>query len=87
MEIKVNSKFEIGEIRKCKGSTTQKFLIKAIIIDICEGGIQIKYNGLMLVKKDKISAIADWSRSDYKKEPEEIWEYDKEGILSEIVLE
>lgn len=88
MEIKVNSKFEIGDIKKLKGSTQQKMLIHEIITTTCSGGTQIFYAGALLIKKDNYGLTArGWQGSGFEKEPPEEWTLDKEIKVEEILLE
>ena len=88
MIIDVNSKFEIGDIKKLKGSDTQNFLITEIYILISSGGIRIGYKGTMLNKQQKYGSIPkDWQGTGISTNKEiDIWSVEK-GLLTIEELE
>jgi len=90
MKIEFESKFNIGEIRKIKGSDYQKFLITTIIFEVCCGGIQVHYVGTVLKKETSFSlASKKWTGTGYegKEEKEEFSAELQNRKLSEPELE
>ena len=88
MEIKAISKFEIGDIKKVKGSTNQKFLVVEIFTITCSCGTQILYHGTIYTKKDTYGLTAKaWQGTGYEKEPQEEWTAEKSIKINEIELE
>ncbi len=88
MEIKVQSKFEIGEIAKIKGSTCERIVISEIKTNTCPAGTQVCYVGIILVKKDADypASLSAWKNE--AKEPEPQWTSGKEALtISETLLE
>ena len=49
MKLKADSKFEIGDILQVKGATT-RLVVNNVMAEVCSGGTQILYRGLLLAK-------------------------------------
>lgn len=79
MEIKIESKFNIGDIKKIKGSYNQKLIICEIITVSCKAGTQIFYKGVLFIKKDNYGLTAkSWQAAGgIEQELPEEWTLDK----------
>lgn len=59
MKLTFESKFNVGDIVRLKGTINQKFVINNVISETCPGGTQILYAGVICMPNHQVYRRSD----------------------------